>query len=138
MEKTKLGISAGILAAAAFLMAAFGGYVAMLLMAGYILLCEDSAWLKKMVVKALGILLLFSLAGWVITLIPTLLNLVDDVMNLFGKHFYPEKMYAGFNLLTSILNLLRSILLIYLAVVAVLGKTWKVPFLDDLIDKLFA
>ena len=52
MQKTRLGISVGMLGAAVYLTGLFSGYLVALLMAGYVLLCEENGWLKRSVIKA--------------------------------------------------------------------------------------
>ena len=46
MEKTKLGVSVGIFGAFLYVAALFGGYIAITLLAGYVLLMESNEWLK--------------------------------------------------------------------------------------------
>lgn len=52
MQKTKLGITVGALGAITFFAGFFGGYLAAIVLAGYALLFEENAWLKRSVVKA--------------------------------------------------------------------------------------
>src|SRR5574344_1340231 len=47
MEKTKLGIPVGLLGAAMLFACYFGGYLVSFVLAGYILLFEENAWLKR-------------------------------------------------------------------------------------------
>lgn len=55
MEKTKLGVSIGLLGAGIFAAALFGGYVATIVLAGYVLLMETNEWLRRAAVKALNL-----------------------------------------------------------------------------------
>ena len=52
MNKTKLGITTGLLAALAYFTGCFSGYLLLFLVAGYVLLKEEDEWLRKNVVKA--------------------------------------------------------------------------------------
>ena len=52
MQKTRLGISVGMLGAAVYLTGLFSGYLVAILMAGYVLLCEENGWLKRSDIKA--------------------------------------------------------------------------------------
>ena len=52
MQKTRLGITVGLMGALTYFIALFGGYLAMIIVAGYILLFESNEWLKKAAVKA--------------------------------------------------------------------------------------
>ena len=49
MQKTKLGISVGLLGAAIYFMGLFGGYLVAVLLAGYILMFEENEWYGGMV-----------------------------------------------------------------------------------------
>lgn len=69
MEKTKLGVSVGIFGAFLYVAALFGGYIAITLLAGYVLLMESNEWLKKTAVKAVATLACFSFLSLLIGLI---------------------------------------------------------------------
>ncbi len=84
MQKTKLGISAGMLAAVIYLTALFSGYWVTIFLAGYVLLFEENQWLKISAIKAVGILLFFSFLSTVIHLIPDALDVVSYFGNMFG------------------------------------------------------
>ncbi len=137
MQKTKLGLSAGILGAIAFLVAAFGGYIPALLIAGYVLIAEDNTWLKKTAVKAVLILLAFSTVSWIVSLIPSLLSIITDFLQLFKVSFYPNVLHTLFSILQSVLTILRGILLVFLAIPASQEKTLVLPGVDPLLHKLF-
>ena len=47
MQKTKLGITIAMFAAAIYVVALVGGYVPAILLGGYVLLREENEWLKK-------------------------------------------------------------------------------------------
>lgn len=53
MQKTKLGISVGLLGAIIYFTSLFGSsYLIAILLCGYILLVEDNPWLRKTSVKS--------------------------------------------------------------------------------------
>ena len=70
--KSRLGVSVGLLAAAAYFSGLFSGFVPLFLVAGYILLREDNDWLRWSAVKAVLVCLLFAGITAVINLIPSL------------------------------------------------------------------
>lgn len=133
--KTKLGISVGLMGAALYLGSYFGGYVVMALMVGYILLCEESQWLKTAAVKAAILLLSFSLLSTVIGLIPSLLDLVDSLCRIFKGGLYIPFFDNVSNLFYNILNLAKMVLMIGLAALALIkGDKFSDP-LDKLVQK---
>lgn len=133
--KTKLGISVGLMGAALYLGSYFGGYVVMALMVGYILLCEDSQWLKTAAVKAVIILLSFSLLNTVINLVPTLLNLIDSLLRIFKGNLYIPFFDNVSNLFYNILNLVKMILMIGLGAFALIKGEKASDPLDKLVKK---
>ncbi len=46
MQKTKLGVSVALMGAALYFLGLFSGYVALIILAGYVLLMEENVWLK--------------------------------------------------------------------------------------------
>ncbi len=136
MNKTKLGISAGLMAAILWLLGLYGGYVIVGVAVGYILLAEDNSWLKKQALRTVGLMLLFSLLSTVLNLVPNILSLVYEVANLFNKYPNFSKVHQVFSVLSSVLSVVKTWLFVLLGVMILFGKNFKVPVLDSLIDKL--
>lgn len=132
--KTKLGVSTGVLAAATFFLGLFGGYTAIILLVGYILLFEEDAWLKKTAVKALAIMLIFSAAYYIVDLIPGLLNMISNLFNVFKSNFYPSQLHSFFSFLKSGITLLKELLMIMLGFLALKQKTLNMKSVDNLMD----
>ena len=133
--KTKLGISVGLMGAALYLGSYYGGYVVMALMVGYILLCEENHWLKTAAVKTALIVLAFSLLNTLTGLLPELLNLVDSLFRIFRGNLYVPFIENASNLFYNILNLLKKVLMIGLAVLALINGDKKSDPLDKLVQK---
>ena len=133
--KTKLGINVTMMAAATYLFALFGGYVALLLIAGYVLLCETDEWLKKSAVKALVVSLAISVVSVVIGFIPDAMSMIDSLVGIFGGHFSIGFIYSFISLISTALAVLEKLLFLGLAFMATSNKTIKLPFVDELIDK---
>ena len=133
--KTKLGISVAMMAAATYLLGLFSGYLALVLIAGYVLLCETDEWLKKSVVKAIVISLVFSVVSAVIGFIPNAISMVDDLVGIFGGHFSIGFITSFVSLINTALMVLEKLLFLGLAFMATSNKTIKLPVVDELIDK---
>ena len=135
MEKTKLGISVGLMGAALYFLGLFSSYIVAVLLAGYVLLFEDNAWLKKSAVKAVAVLAIFSFATAVVNLLPNAVNLINDFVAIFGGHFYLSFLSNLVGFVTTALNLLEKLLLLGLGLTALNQGTLPVPFVDGLINK---
>lgn len=133
MEKTKLGLSVGVVGAAAFLLYQFGGYTPALLLVGYVLLCESDTGLKKSVLSATVIALGYSLVNYVIYLFPNVTGLLTSFLNIFGVH--PELYIIDriFNFLGTVVAFLKGLLMVFLAGMSLLNKPVELPFLKKLI-----
>ncbi len=133
--KTKLGISVELVAAFAFLAAFLGGYIPAILVAGYILIVEEDAWLKKAAVKAVAILAFFGFCTAVIRMIPEFLAWIDGIANLFEGDITYGAVTRVVNVLVDTLDLIRSILFICLAFLSLKKKSITIPIVDGLINK---
>lgn len=134
MEKTKIGLSVAIMGAIVYLTALFGGYTPLLLVAGYILIAEESTQLKKTAVTAFLILLTFSAVNFVIGLLPDILNLFYSLLQIFRVYVHLNFVDNIANFLYNALGLLKELVLVILAVLTLLKKPLKLSFIDKLFD----
>lgn len=136
MEKTKLGIAQGMLGAVVYFTAALLGYISLFIVGGYILLVEKMEWLKKCVVKAVVLMLLYSLLSTVIGLIPQIFSYGSGEDALLGGYYlYLAGAYQIVAAVLVVLNLVRIGLFIALGLKALNEKTITIPIVDKLIDK---
>jgi hypothetical protein len=141
--KSKLGISVGLIAALTYLIALFGGYIPLLLVVGYILICEQQRWLKVSAVKALVVVIGFSLISAIIGFIPNLLSLVNTFVNNDGLKIV--ELYYEFtsiinkiiSFITTLLTIAEKVLLLLLGFFAVGQKSFNLGFIDKFITKHF-
>lgn len=135
MEKTKLGVSVGLVGAAVFFCALFGGYTPALLVAGYVLLFEESAWLKKTCVKAIALMMCISVLVTGIDLIPDLLRWVSDFLGLIKLNISFSIIYSIVNLLTDAIYIVKVLFFLMLGLKALKQENFAISFVDNLVDK---
>lgn len=135
MQKTKLGITVGALGAITFFAGFFGGYLAAIVLAGYALLFEENAWLKRSVVKAVVLMVFFSVTVAIINVIPDLLEFVGNIASVFNENFSIIKVNQIVNVLVSGLNLVEKVLFLGLGVKALSQGTIVIPFIDKKVSK---
>ena len=133
MNKTKLGISANAFAAMIFLAGLFG-ILPVIVMAGAVLLLDESDWLKRMAVKALAFLLMLEVLSAFVGILGGCFNIFE---NLFGMlPFFTFSLFNGFiSILNSIVSILTKVGLLIYALLAYKGKYAKVPLLENMINK---
>lgn len=136
MGTTKIGVPAKLLAAFAYLAAFFSGYVAFLLIGGYILIREQNDWLRFHAVKAGVLMVCFSIANALISLIPSLFTWIDDLLGIFGGSFRLAFIYNGQSWLATTLAVLEKLLFLVLAFMAFKGSDLKLGPVDKLVNTL--
>ncbi len=140
MEKSRLGIPAVAMAALLYLVCLFAGYLPALILAGFILLFEQSKWLKKHAIKAIGLMLVFSLLYWLIRFIPECLSFINYLLQIFDETIYKSDFVNGlikfFNWAVDGINFLEELVFIALAVLALFKISLPIPGIDLAAKKL--
>lgn len=135
MQKTKLGISVTLAAAALYFLGLYGGYVITGIFVGYILLKEEDMGLKKEAVRVALLMVLFSLVGTALNLLPSIFSIFTNLLEIINVHVYFTFFHRVFDVLTSILSLLKTVAFVLLGLAAVFGKSTKLPVIDPIIEK---
>ena len=78
MQKSKLGISVGIVGAALYFAGLFNGLLLIAIIAGYVLIAEENQWLRRTAVKSVVLYILFALVSAVIGLLPDSIGLISQ------------------------------------------------------------
>lgn len=137
MQKTKLGISVGVMGAIVCFAALSNGYLATLLLLGYILTFESNEWLKKTAVKVVLVLVVFSLLNGVVNLVPSAISVIDAVFSIFKGSFSLSFVSSIVRVISYAFSLLEDLILIGLGLKAFNQGTIKIGFIDKLVDKQF-
>lgn len=135
MEKTRLGISVGLLGAILCFATGFGGITPAVIIAGYILLREDNAWLKTLAVRALTFLLIYNVGIVIVDLLPDVLNALATLVNGFGGTFSYRPVSGIFNTIIDIMGIAKNLLFIALGIKALSNSTVKLPVSDGIVSK---
>lgn len=135
MQKTKLGISAGLLGAVVYFTGLFSGFLVAVVLTGYILWFEENEWLKKSAVKAVMLLIAFSFVTAVLNLIPNAIGFVDDIFNIFGGNFGIAFITRIITAVVTAINIFEKLLFLGLGLTALNQGIIPVPAVDKLIEK---
>ena len=138
MQKTKLGISVGLMGAIVCLTGYYSGVLALLLLGAYIFFQEENEWLKKLCIRVLVAVFAFYVVDSVLGIIPDVFNLLSDLIGLIGITlrftFFKDLIY----LVQDAIDLLQKLLFIGLGLKALNQGTIKIPVIDSLVDKYMA
>lgn len=135
--KAKLGISVGLLGAGIYLAALFSGYLAVIVLAGYVLLVEENEWLKKSAVKAVALLMTISFAITLINLVPDLLSWISSLISIFKGTFNYGVVSSIILSITKAIDIVKTCLFLMLGVKALNQGTVEIPFVDKIINEYF-
>lgn len=138
MEKTKLGISVALAAAALYFLGLFGGYIITGIAVGYVLLREENLELKKESVRVLLLMFAFSLLSTALGLIPSVLSIISNLLEVIDVHYYFTFFHRVFDVLISLVSLLKTVVFLLLGLSAVFRKGVKLPVIDPIIKKYMA
>jgi hypothetical protein len=139
MQKSKLGISVGLLGALIY----FAGLInplAMIVLVGYVLLKEENPWLRKAAVKA--VLIVFGFA--IILAVISSGDYVFDILNVIIGWFRDPLDYSGFRfkypfgldtIVRSALYSIENVLLIVLGIKALKQGSIKINLFDKAVNK---
>lgn len=135
MQKTKFGISVGMLGAAIYFMGLYGGYLITGLLAAYVLLFETNEWLKKTAVKAVVLMVCFSIMSTVIYLLPDVIDIISNIAGLFGGAFFINIISRLSIIASGVLAIAEMVLFIGLGLKALTQGSITVPVVDKVINK---
>lgn len=135
MQKTKLGISVGLMGAIAYFAGLFSGYLVAVLIFGYIMLVEDNPWLRKTAVKSIVLLVTFSALSAVIGLIPDFISLINTIFNVFGSYFSLSVVTNILAVITSAFSILKTVVFLVLGLKALNQGTLTIPVVDNMTNK---
>ena len=135
MKKSRLDISVGLLGVGIICAALFGGYLVTIILTGYVLLFEENIWLKKTALKATILMIVFSIIGAIIELIPGAIVFINDFLKIFDSGISATLIQNIADMLRSGLSLINTIVFLVFGFNALTQGTIHVPFVDNLINK---
>ncbi|MGF7048413.1 large-conductance mechanosensitive channel [Paenibacillus sp. DS2015] len=134
MQKTKLGISVGMLGAALYFLGLIN-VLGLLLVGGYVLLFESNEWLKKSAIKAIAIVIGFALLSIIISFGNDIISIINGILSWFGGTAYVS-WPLNFNVIANgAIDALEKIVLVILGFKAFTQGDLKVSAIDKVIDK---
>jgi hypothetical protein len=135
VTNTKIGISAGLMAATAYFLGIVGGWVPVVLVAGYILVAETNEWLRTAAVKAVAICLFFSIVSTIVGLIPNTITIIGNIAAIFRQTFTIVEVTRLVTAFNSIWSFIERLLLLFLGFSALKHGTVGFGPVDGLIEK---
>ncbi len=111
------------------------GYFTAVFLAGYVLLVENNEWLRKNAVKAIVLMIIFSIVTAIINLIPDAISCVEHIMSAMGLVFSENCLSNLIAAITSVIDICQKLLFIILGTKALNQGTIHIPSVDRFINK---
>ena len=134
MQKTRLGISAGLLGAALYFVGLLG-IIPVVLLAGYVLLFEDNEWLKRTAVKAVAIFAFFAILLAFVTLVDNSRWLISNIGGIFNRPVNMARIGSAISATRNIITVLRDLFVLLLGFAALKQGTVRLGAVDNTINK---
>ena len=142
MEKSKLGLSVGLFGAILYFIGAMGHSILILVLAaGYIMLFEQSEWLKKTVIKALILSIFFGILFILVNAIMMVVFLISNTvfnMRILRNEFQFNILNIISTLSHTLPQIIRAVEVIIFAAfgfAAYKQKDIKISFIDRIINR---
>lgn len=138
MQKTKLGIGIGLMGAIICLAGYYNGLFVLFLLGGYLFLKEEDEWLKKLCVRVVVTVLVFSVMSTVLSLVPDVLGLLAEILGWVGIALKTSAINNIIYFFQDVLGLLEKVVFLMLGLKALKQQTIKLPMIDDMVNKFMA
>lgn len=133
MEKTKMGISIEIMAAAVCFLSAIN-LLAAIFLVGYILIVEMDLWLRRTSVKAIAIALAFSVASICVGSLQDIIIILNSIIAIFTASFKLAIPLISDHVIINILSLIKTIRLLTMGYNSIKGRNSYSGKIDKIID----
>ncbi len=134
MQKTKLGISVGLLGAALYFMGLVN-FLGLILLAGYVLLFESNEWLRRSAVKAVAIVLGFALISVAIGISNDVFAVLNGLLSWVRISFRISWPLQLDSIVLNVVDILEKLILLLLGFKAFTQGSMNVGPIDNVIDK---
>ena len=101
----------------------------------YVLWFEENGWLRRTAVKAVSVMIFFSMLTLFVNLFPDFLGIISSFVKTFGVEFYYSSISNLFDSIVKLIDLMRNILILILGFKAFGQSTIYIPVIDNLLSK---
>ncbi len=136
MQKTKLGISVGLMGAILYFLALFCSEPIILIAAiAFVLFAEENVWLRRTAVKVLALIFIFKVIYLIIGFVPDMLDILNDIINIFTTPLSFSIINKLVDLGNDVVYVVKYIVFIVFGIMAFFQKSLPIPGIDSFIKK---
>lgn len=135
MQKTKLGISVGLMGAGLYFLGIFS-FIPAFLLAAYVLLCEDSAWLKRNAIRMVIIVTGFYILHTGVDMLQEIWGVINSILGWIPfLHLYFNFPLNLDSIADYVISFIGNLVLLMSGFKALSNDMIKVSFADKLLSK---
>ena len=134
MGKTKIGIKASLFGAGIYFLAIMGLFP-LVLAVGYVLVIEQNDWLKRVALRAIGIVIIFGILSALVGILSNSSALLNDIVNLFDGSINLIQLNRVISLINRTLSIVQTILLLIFGFATLKGKDKPFNPIDKLVSE---
>lgn len=135
MEKAKIGVSVGALAAMVYFSGICGGLLVAAILTGYILIAESNLWLRRSAVKAIALMIVFSVINIIVNLLPDGISAIESLAGMFRLSMNEFVVSNLALFITKVLDIIKNLLFLALGMSALKQRTIVIAPIERLVDK---
>ena len=134
MEKTRLGITISLLGAGLYFIGLMG-MTPLIIAAGYVLLIEENQWLRRVAVKAIAVVLFFTILNNALGLLSESSSFLSTLVALFNGSINLLTVNRIISLARIVISFLSTLTLLLLGFKALRMRDMGVGPVDTVVDK---
>lgn len=134
MQKTKLGISVGLLGATLYFLGLIN-ILGLIILAGYVLFMESNEWLRRSAVKAVAIVIGFSLISIAVDFGNDILGVINNLLSIVSIDFRLSWPLHLDSIINYVISGLSRIILVVLGFRAFNQGSMSVGPIDKVVNK---
>lgn len=135
MEKAKIGVSVGALAAMVYFSGICGGLLVAAVLMGYILIAESNLWLRRSAVKAIVLMIVFSVINIIVNLLPDGISAIESLAGMFRLSMNEFVVSNLALFITKVFDIIKNLLFLALGMSALKQRTIVIAPIERLVDK---
>jgi len=134
MEKTRLGITISLLGGALYFIGLMG-ITPLIIAAGYVLVMEENQWLKRVAVKAVAVVLFFTILSNLVGLVGDSSSFLNNLVQLFNGSINLATVNRLVSMARIVISFISTLCLLMLGFRAMKMGDVRVGAVDRAVDK---
>jgi len=134
MEKTRLGVTISLMGGALYFVGIMG-IIPLVILAGYVLLMEGNQWLRRVAIKAVAVVLFFTILSSIVTLVGESSALLNNIVMLFNGTINLGTVNRIIAITRNVITILQVLFLLLLGFKAMKMGDLRLGAVDSTIDK---